>query len=142
MSKHLIQAPSYFGTKYCINSGATTPPWRTVSIGLDETTSDQWDVYDSTFVFITCCVWKFTIRFTLNDFSDIPGVGLNYSLELNGEYVLDEFPPGSSFPETYDHVIDLNELGVMGDACGNYWNVTALYQGTVEIIDVEFGPPV
>ena len=142
---HLIQSIDISGTRYCVKHGATTPKWRTVSLGLatggvtltGSEDDDEWDTEGGFFFFATCCIWKATVRFIATDV--VAGIGVWIEIFLNGVYI-DGIPPGGSIG-TYDYVIDLNTLGLMGRPCGNIWEITAVFVGTVEIIDVTFGPP-
>jgi hypothetical protein len=94
--------------------------------------------------FGTCCIWKATVRYYLESSnSDYFG-----SLIINGTLV-DSFERiEGSTGEIVDFEVDLNTLGLINRACGSYWSIGAYALGgddpkiTVEIIDVEFGPPV
>ena len=139
---HLIQSIDIEGTRYCVKHGATTPKWRTVSfleflaelVGAED--DDAWRLEDGTLSFTTCCLWKATLRFSNID-SEYYGDGF-FALGINGESVAGDVVVGS---ESVDIVVDLNDLGLMGRACGNYWQMYAVAV-IVEIIDVTFGPPV
>lgn len=163
MSKHLIQtvlATTDSTTRYCIKHGATTPKWRTVSLlnpsagSIDLTAgedADSWvfsdpiygDYFEGYFQFGTCCIWKATIRFNLVS----SGHDYSGSVYVNGA-IVDSFVGGTA-GETIDMEIDLNDLGLMNNACGCQWSIFAGSNGfgdppqtIVEIIDVTFGPPV
>jgi hypothetical protein len=156
---HLIQALDVPGLEpaglFCVKHGASTPKWRTVSrsyLDIELAASedaDQWQMTGNgidaggAIKFGTCCLWKATVRFFLeSDAATYIG-----DVSLNGVSVGDFIINGSA-GETVDIVVDLNALGLMGRACGNIWDITAIYaDGTVaemsfSIIDVTFGPPV
>ena len=143
---HLIQSIDISGTRYCVKHGATTPKWRTASVGLDPygvslsgvEDDDHWNTLGGYFSFGTCCLWKATVRFTAT--GPVAGIGVWAAIIINGVYIDGVFPGGSI--GTYDFVVDLNALGVIGRPCGNIWAITAVFEGTVEVIDVTFGPPV
>jgi hypothetical protein len=139
---HLVQPIEIDGTKYCVKHGATTPKWRTVSHLSDGITlygvedDDKWVTVGSYLSFATCCLWKATVRFTAT--SLVAGPGVWYQVDLNGVTVGGDT---TGTLGTYDVVVDLYALGLMGRACGNLWDITAVFGGTVEIVDVTFGPP-
>ena len=142
---HLIQPIDIAGTKYCVKHGATTPKWRTVSLlnsppemtlfGAED--EDKWVTEGAYLSFATCCLRKATVRFTATDV--VAGPGVWYQVDLNGVTVDGDI---TNVIGTYDVVVDLDALGLMGRACGNLWEITAVFVGTVEIVDVTFGPPV
>jgi hypothetical protein len=151
---HLIQSIDISGTRYCVKHGATTPKWRTVSIlggNLELETAEDDDSWimagdgvnsGGSIKFATCCLWKATVRFFLESDSAV----YTGDVSLNGVLV-DSFIRTGSAGETVDIEVDLDALGLMGRACGNIWDITALYEdGTaaemaVVIIDVTYGPP-
>jgi hypothetical protein len=144
---HLIQPVDIDGTLYCVKHGATTPKWRTVStvagdlgLGAGGEDGDEWELPNNeggAMDFATCCIWKATVRFIATGV--VAGIGVAYEVKINGVDV------GSGSPGvigTYDVVVDLDALGLMGRACGNIWDILAIFQGSVKILDVTFGPPV
>jgi hypothetical protein len=152
---HLIQSIPIGSTRYCVKHGASTPKWRTISFpDLDmilESTedADNWEVDGDGMTasgylsFATCCLWKATVRFFVE--ADIASyIG---TININGT-LIDDFNYITSAGETVDFVIDLNALGLINRACGNFWEIEASYSGglnagiSVSIIDVTFGPPV
>jgi hypothetical protein len=155
MSKHLILPIEIFGTKHCVKHGATTPKWRTVSF-LDDSMAltgvendDKWEIPDTysnpngKITFATCCLWKGIVRFLIPSSSEYK----SGSVWIN-EVEIDSFELFTSAGEIVDILIDLDSLGIMQRPCGNIWEISATVEdaGTVgmqiEIIDVEFGPPV
>jgi hypothetical protein len=94
MSNHLVQTFENEAVKYCYKHGASTPPWRSVSIiGAGSLTGaeddDSWQsagdgIYGGIFIrYGTCCLWKATVRFTLTaDIAVYEG-----SVLLNGDFV-------------------------------------------------------
>ena len=168
MSKHLIQAIDIDGTKYCVKHGATTPKWRTVSelspnditdgTGFELTgaeNDDSWDLFvdddaggNGVIGFATCCIWKFTITWDLSAFDSDDAV-LSGIVSLNTN-LLFSWSRTESLGESIQYEVDLNELGFMGRACGNFFGIEGRVNslgGTlpslqVSITDVEFGPPV
>lgn len=152
---HLIQAIDIEGTKHCVKHGATTPKWRTLSFLANMVLSgaedaDQWVEegggveFEGLVTYGTCCLWNATVRFLLgSDGADYYG-----RIYLNG-ILADGFERmGGSTGESIDIIVDLNAYGLMGRACGNLWEIEAIYtNGTaaavsVQVIDVTFGPPV
>jgi hypothetical protein len=142
----------------CVNQGGSTPPWRTVSIYdgtkvnlIGSEDSDTWELLpdedqnaDGNIQFATCCLWKATVRWSLES-SDAFYEG---RISINGTEIHSWFVEGSA-GEVVDFVVDLDELGLMGRACGNIWDIFgSFYTGdggqymTIQIIDVEFGPPI
>jgi hypothetical protein len=142
---HLIQPIVISGTPYCVKHGNTTPKWRTDSIlsgGADTggggEDADIFLIDGGGYVrFATCCVWKITLRFVATGV--VAGPGVLYAVEINGTTYETDTP---GVIGTYEVTVDLNALGLMGRPCGNIWDITSIFTGYVEIIDVTFGPPV
>jgi len=152
---HLIQSIDIDGTRYCVKHGASTPKWRTVSLLSDDAEltgaedDDEWRVVGDLSAqgyinFATCCLWKATIRATNTNPESEKAVSVYINEDLIEEVFF--YDEGSVYI-----VIDLNDLGLMGRACGNQWQIYAsfAYNDTgsseellIEIIDVTFGPPV
>jgi hypothetical protein len=128
-----------------VKHGSTTPKWRTVSLldsppyislyGAED--EDKWVTEGAYLSFATCCLWKATVRFTATDV--VAGPGVWYQVNLNGVTFGGDIP---GVIGTYDVLVDLDALGLMGRPCGNLWEIIAVFVGTVEIIGVTFGPPV
>jgi hypothetical protein len=152
---HLIQSIDIEGTRYCVKHGASTPKWRTVSLLSDDAEltgaedDDEWRVAGDFSAlgyinFATCCLWKATIRATNTNLESEKAVFVYINEALIEEVFF--YDEGS-----VDIVIDLNDLGLMGRACGNQWQIYAAFSYNetespeellIEIINVTFGPPV
>jgi hypothetical protein len=95
--------------------------------------------------FATCCLWKATVRFTIS--SEAAGAR-GAVITINDEIVGGFGSETSSGAEVVDIEVDLNDLGIMGRACGNEWLIYTEIDDPygsgmfIEIIDVTFGPPV
>jgi len=168
MSSHLIQTIDIDGTRYCVKHGASTPKWRTVSVlspnditdgtGFElagAENDDSWNLFvdddaggNGVIGFVTCCIWKFTIKWDLSAFDSDDAV-LSGSVSLNTN-LLFSWSRTESLGESIEYEVDLNALGFIGRACGNIFGIEGRVDsagGThpslqVSIIDVTFGPPV
>jgi hypothetical protein len=176
MSNHLIQPIDIDGTLYCCNWGGAyvfeqsdySPKWRTVEFIdgdiLPDPLGDDRDYWilngegapdhtsgSGTIEFATCCVWKATIVAQNPAFLfGKPGADsttFTIRVEINDVLIEEETLTGDG---TIEIVVDLNDLGLMGQACGNLWSIYAEadypeeYNGEIVITieDVTFGPPV
>lgn len=143
MAAHLIAPITVPGHGLqCVKHGATTPPWRTLSFPTADLTltgpenADQWDTEGGTVTFATCCIWKATVRFNVLDF--VAGPGVIYQVHLNG--ILVGGIVGGIDTGTFDIEVDLDALDLINRPCGNIWEINAIYVGSVEIINIHFGP--
>lgn len=154
---HLGQAINVvpFGFQ-CVKHGATTPKWRTLSfleeemdlIGAED--DDEWISEATTLtlggalIFGTCCIWKFTVELTFT----VPSEEfLTASILVNSLGLVQSVTRSDVTADVTTVEVDLQDLGLIGSACGNVWTILTEYDGettaTVEIriIDVTFGPP-
>jgi hypothetical protein len=169
MSNHLIQPIDIDGTLYCCDSGGffnvgdnvwDYPNWRTIDFvdgdiaGVASEGTSSWDLlgspgpfYESgsgSIRFATCCLWKATIIIQ-NDNPGYPCI-TTVRLEIN-DVLIEEITTDDL---TIEIVVDLNDLGLMGRACGNLWAISVevpdygvpFGQISIDIEDVTFGPPV
>jgi hypothetical protein len=157
MSNHLIQPIDIDGTLYCVNNGWITPNWRTIDFLNGDLTGpfgDAWILigeggfYESgsgSVKFATCCIWKATVVAQ----NPRMGTGTTFTIrvEINDVLIQEETLTGDG---TIEIVVDLNDLGLMGRACGNLWVIYAEadyvddFNGQIDVAieDVTFGPPV
>jgi len=172
MSNHLIQPIDIDGTLYCCDSGGffnvgdnvwVVPNWRTIDFtdgdiaGNSPEDASSWQLlgsgpfppfYDSgsgSIRFATCCLWKATI--IIQNANLAHPCSTTVRLEIN-DVLIEEITTDDL---TIEIVVDLNDLGLMGRACGNLWAISLDvpdYGGTpfgqldITIEDVTFGPPV
>jgi hypothetical protein len=178
MSNHLIQPIDIDGTLYCCNWGGAyvfeqsdySPTWRTVEfvydgdilpdlLGLNR---DYWFLRggegspdptnrSGTIKFATCCLWKATLVAQSPDYvidtEGLENITYTIRLEINDVLIQEETLTGD---QPLEIVVDLNDLGLMGRACGNVWAIYAEADYpeddnsgiVITIEDVTFGPPV